>query len=105
MRKATAYHLSTDAQPIPKQQLPHGQLPTDVKFFSHCVIFTEYPFGLLAVLILFSASFLCPLSNPGWLAGRTVQEVEKSLALCSYCSATTETSVCYQYCFSPTAKT
>lgn len=72
MLKATAYHLSTNAQPIPKQQLPHVQLPTDLKFFHTMSYFMEYPLGKfrLAVLILFPPSFLCPLSNPGSLEGQ-----------------------------------
>lgn len=68
MRKATAYHLSTDAQPIPKQQLPHGQLPTDVKFFSHCVIF----YGISLWPVGCPDSILCQLLVPPqqpWLAG------------------------------------
>lgn len=47
-------------------------------------------------------SRMCPLPAPCAIPS---QEVEKSLTLCKYCSATTKASVYYHHCFHPKSKT
>ena len=69
MNNAIAHHLPTDAQLVPEQPLPPGQLPPVyiLGMTSHGM---EYPFGQFgsAVLAVSPPSFLCPSSLlAGWV--------------------------------------
>ena len=87
MHNAIAHDLPTDAQLVPEQRSPPGQLPPVyiLVMTSHGM---QYPFGQLgsAALAVSPPSFLCPSSLlAGW-----AREAEKSLTWYKHYLATTE---------------
>ena len=106
MHKATAYHPPINVQTVSEQQLQHQSTPLSfMVFFTHGNIVWNIPLAILGQL-----SWFCPLpvpcvpSSPS-LARQYKLRKRNILGSVQHCSATTKTSLYYQLCFSPKAKT
>lgn len=97
MHIVIAHHPLTDAQPVPSQLLPQFYCSA----WRHIV--WDIPLASWHQLFLFcSLSASCAPSRPQWQGNNRSWNVLGSV---QFCSATTNTLVCYQHCFHPNSKT